>query len=320
MQLGPVEQPRHERICAALRATISAYPPALRQRCAPDLEDLLCGEFSQLAALLPAWLSDLIPLDDALLDVLGEAGLWLWWYADTLDGLIDGTRPPARLPGAQQALLRALEIYRGLGLADTPAWGDLMARALLAADAYARELATRDMALPTISDEQLALWSPELLMERAAPFSFTLTAQLQLAGAPEDDPRRPDIAAALRALTAARQIADDAADWMADLARGQLNSVSAGLIRHFRQRRHDQAGALSLEQLAGYEIHAEGYWDQVEQSHAALCRQALDHLAPYGACRLRALIVGQQRGDAVGWARMRARRADVRVIFTMDGK
>jgi hypothetical protein len=315
MQLIAADQSRYERICAALRVAVGVYPTGLRQLCSPALDSLLAEEFSQLAALLPAWLSDLIPLDDGLLTGLGEAGLWLWWYAAALDGLIDGDMPASSLPGAQQALLRALEIYRGLGLADTLAWDDLQARAQLAADAYAREIATRDMPLPKLSDDQLALWGSDLLADRAAPFGFTLSAQLQLAGAGKDDPRRADLAAALRALTAARQIADDASDWQADLARGQLNSVSAGLIRHLRERRPTEAGALTIEQLAGYEISADDYWAQVEQAHAGLCGQALDRLTPYGDCRLRTLILHQQHSDNAGWERLRARRAALRAIF-----
>jgi hypothetical protein len=268
-----------------------------------------------MAALLPSWLSDLIPLGDNLLDALGEAGLWLWWYASALDGLLDGDLPASAMPGAQQALLRALEIYRSLGLADTPAWDDLQARALLAADAYARELATREVAPADLSDAQLVQWSVDLLVDRAAPFAFALTAQLQLAGAAEDDPRRVDLAFALRALTAARQIADDASDWLADLGRGQLNSVSAGLIRHYRDHHADRAGNLSVEQLAGYEVHAEEYWDKVEHLYAELCRQALDRLAAYGNCRLRALLLHQQHSDTAGWARLRERRAKVRELF-----
>ncbi|NNJ11854.1 hypothetical protein EKD04_016095 [Chloroflexales bacterium ZM16-3] len=320
MQLHLSDQSRYERISASLRAVVSTYPQALRQLCAPALDVLLTGEFSQLAALLPTWLADLIPLDDAQIDTLGEAGLWLWWYASVLDGLIDGDTHPTALPGAQQALLRALEIYRHLGLADTPAWDELMSRALLAADAYAREIATRTMALTDLSDDNLALWEPALLMDRAAPFGFTLTAQLHLAGASVDDARRTDLAATLRALTAARQIADDASDWIGDLGRGQINSVSAGLIRYARRHRPAQTGTLSPEQIVGYEIHAEHYWAQVEQVHADLCQQALDHLAPYGDCRLRALISAQLRSDALGWARMRERRASVRKLFGIGGE
>jgi hypothetical protein len=315
MQLSIADQSRYARICATLHSAVAAYPPALQQRCATALDQLLSGEFSQIAALLPAWLSDMIPLDDDLLDALGTSGLWLWWYADALDGLIDGDLPPSVMPGAQQAMLHALEIYRGLGMAGTTAWDDLQARALLAADAYAREVATREVALADLSDAQLALWDADLLADRAAPFAFTLTAQLRLAGASDDDPRRADLALALRALTAARQIADDASDWLADLQRGQLNFVSAGLIRHYSAQHPDRAGALSVEQLAGYEIHAERYWDKAEQDHAALCHQALDRLAPYGECRLRALILHQQQSDNAGWARLRERRASVRELF-----
>ncbi|NTW00814.1 MAG: hypothetical protein HGA19_05820 [Oscillochloris sp.] len=315
MQLIPADQSRYERLCASMYTAIAAYPPALGQLCIPALDMLLTGEFSQLAALLPTWISDLIPLDDQRLDMLGEAGLWLWWYANTLDDLIDGDVSPAALPGAQQALLRALEIYRSLGLAGTSAWDDLMARALLSADAYAREATTRSAALAELSDAQLALWDAELLMDRAAPFAFTLTAQLHLAGVPADDPRRSAIAHALRLLTAARQIADDASDWLADLQRGQLNSVAAGLIRHFRQHRPDEVETLSVEQLAGYEIHAEDYWAEIEQTHATICAQALSCLVMYGDCWLRSLILRQQQSDAAGWKRMCERRSNLHELF-----
>ena len=35
---------------------------------------------------------------------------------------------------------------------------------------------------------------------------------------------------------------------------------------------------------------AEGYWQEVERTYAALCGQALARLAPYGCCRLGALL------------------------------
>jgi hypothetical protein len=127
-----------------------------------------------------------------------------------------------------------------------------------------------------------------------------------------------DLALALRALTAARQIADDASDWLADLGRGQLNSVSAGLLRHYHDHHADTAGDLSIERLAGYEIHAEDYWGQVEHLYADLCRQAIERLAPYGDCQLRGLIVRQQRSDTAGWVRLRERRASVRELFGID--
>ncbi|NTV62041.1 MAG: hypothetical protein HGA65_00690 [Oscillochloris sp.] len=294
---------------------VTSYPLALRQLCAPTLETLLGGEFSQIAALLPLWLSDLIPLSEPLLDELGEAGLWLWWYASVLDSLVDGDVAPTALPGAQQALLRALEIYRGLGLAETPAWADLQARALRAADAYAREVATRSIAINALQDDQLALWSSDLLVDRASPFLFTLSAQLELVGAPAADPQRAQLAAVLSHLTAMRQLADDASDWLADLQRGQLNSASAGLIRYFRQQRPDQAATLSVEQLAGYEIHAEDYWRAMEQQYQQLYQQALDHLADSQVCRLGMLIRHQKHSDQIGWERMRARRATLRLMF-----
>lgn len=324
----------YDQICADLRAAVEAYPPALRERCRADLAALLASDFSRLAALLPYQLADLLPVPEATCRRLGLATLALSWYANVLDDLLDGAAAPPALLGAQQALLLALTIYVELGLAATPAWADLMARALVSAEAYAREVGGRGEAkgkkqkatLPILSpqppthDSRLAtpseVWTPDLLMDRAAPLGFVVEAQADLAGVAADAPLRAGLTATLRALTGARQIADDAADWIDDLKVGQVNFVSATLLEHFRASAppERQAG-LTLERLVGYQIHCEAAWAQIADQHAALCDSAEISLRPYTPCRLRALVARQRENGAATFARLRAHRAGVRAML-----
>jgi hypothetical protein len=319
MLLTPADQAEYEAIAAALRAVVASYPPALRALARPALDTLLAGEFSQIAALLPRWLADLAPAPAAAQRALGEAGLWLWWYAAALDDALDGNSPAALLAG-QQALLRALAIYRGLGLADTLAWVDLEARALSSADAYARELGARAPDLAALDSAALDAWTPELLMDRAAPFAFSATAMLALAGVAQTDPRHADIAAALRLLAAARQVADDAGDWPDDLRDGRLNYVSAALIRRFLAA-NPSAGTtdLSLDRLAGYQLRDAPFWEELERTHAELCAAALHRLGPYGPCALAGLVRRQQASDGAHWERARTARAALLGLFGAGG-
>lgn len=324
----------YDQICADLRAAVAAYPPALRERCQADLAALLASDFSRLAALLPYQLADLLPVPEAACRRLGLATLALSWYANVLDDLLDGAAAPPALLGAQQALLLALTIYVELGLTATPAWAELMARALASADAYAREVRGRGRAKgkrqkatlpilipqPPTRDSRLAtpseVWTPDLLMDRAAPLGFVAVAQADLAGVAAGSPLRADLMAALRALTGARQIADDAADWIDDLRAGQLNFVSATLLEHFRASTPpEQQAGLTLERLVGYQTHQEAVWEQIAAQHAALCDRAEAHLRPYAPCRLSALVARQRENGAATFARLRAHRAGVRAML-----
>jgi hypothetical protein len=169
----------------------------------------------------------------------------------------------------------------------------------------------------TVTDEHLALWTPELIIERASPAGLVVTAQLGLAAPPAAAELRADLDQALRCLTGARQIADDASDWLGDLKAGQLNYVAAGLIRYFR--RHTAPadwGGLTLDRLAGYELGVEPYWEEVARTYEGLCATALARLAAYGPCRLRTLIERQRAHDRAVFERMRERREALRLAFT----
>ncbi len=313
MRLTPTDASRYEAIVSQLRAELAGQPHALKALAAPSLERLVAGEFSRLAALLPWWLAELAPLDATNCAALARAGLWAWWHGQLLDELLDGELSPATLPLAQHAQARALDGYAALGLLCGPPWEDLAARLSRSAAAYAEEMGARPVDPATVSDERLAAWTPELLMDRAAPFGFAVTAHLHLAGVPTGDRRHADLSAAVRCLTGTRQIADDASDWSDDLRAGQLNWVAAGLISDFRTRAPAAEG--NLERLAGYELRAEQHWEMVERTYARLAAQALARLEPYGPCRLSALIEAQRAHDAAVFGLMHTRRVEVRALF-----
>lgn len=315
MQLDPADQDAFDRIAAQLNADVAGLPRALGALARERLARLLQGELSRIVALLPRWLSDLAPLDEGRCEGLGRAGLYAWWYGQIVDDILDGAERPEALPVAQLALLRAIDGYRALGLLAGAAWGDLLARADASAAAYAQELAPRPVDPAMVTDEQLAHWTPALLIERALPMGFVVTAQLALAAPPGAEGLRADLDLALRCLIGARQIADDASDWLGDLKAGQLNFVSAGLIRQFRDGAPSEGRELSLERLAGYELSAEPFWAQLARTHEGLCATALERLAAHGPCRLRALVEGQRAHDRAVFERLRERRAALRAAF-----
>lgn len=316
MELLPRERRSYERVVARIQEQSSALPAALRGQALPALARLVCGEFSQIATLLPWWLAELAPLGEELCEALAVASLYGWWYGRLLDDVLDGSADPAVLPLAQHALTRALDAYAQLGLLGSTLWGDLAARLDAAAAAYAEEVSARPVDPGSVGDAELAVWTMDLLMDRAAPLGLTVTAHLHLAGVPAGDCRREELTQALRCLAGARQIADDARDWLADLRAGQLNWASAGLIRDFRAR-HGPAAAATLERLAGYELRSEGYWARLERGYGSLAGQALRCLAPYGPCRLGELVAVQQGDDTSLFAAMRERRAHLRALFQL---
>ncbi|MBA3468804.1 MAG: hypothetical protein H0T53_04080 [Herpetosiphonaceae bacterium] len=314
---GDIEQ--YELIIACLRAEIAAFPPALRTLVQPDLDALTPGEFSQVAALLPHWLSDLAPVSAEVARQLGLAQLYGWWYYWVQDDLLDGAKAPAALLGGHLALLRQVAIYTELGLAATPCWAAFERFNLRSAAGYASELATRFSSLSQLTPELVAGPDVQLILDRAAPFFFSTLAQLQLAGIPAADQRMQIIPAALRCFTAARQLNDDASDWLDDLQSGHLNVAAALLMRYLyaHQIIHSTAD-FDLERLVGLHIRVEQFWVELEATTQSLCTEALALLAPLGPCRLAALVERQMQQNQARWDSAREYRANLRTLFGVE--
>ncbi len=317
--VSPVTQqiePEYRAILAEIRASLDAFPADFRPGVCSSFEHLAKGEFSRIAALLPHYLSDLLPLPAEILRQLGAAHLYGWWYYYVQDELLDGDAPPANLLGAHLALLKMLDIYTQLGLPNTSCWHNFQRLSQISAAAYAREMETRFASLAELTLERLHLWSVDLIIKRAAPFYFNTIAQLHLAGVAPNQPLYGDLLAALKAFTAARQIGDDAGDWIDDLQRGQLNYVSARLIGQFyKQNLLADGEMLDVEQLVAYALRNEDVWRDLEHTTQNLFHKALNHLTAYGNCKLTEIIQRQTTRSAGQWAAARQRRFDLRVLF-----
>ncbi len=309
----------YQAILTEIRASLDAFPADFRSDIRSFFDRLAQGDFSQVVALLPHYLSDLLPLPAEILRQLGAAHLYGWWYYYVQDELLDGAAPPADLLGAHLALLKMLDIYIQLGLPNTPCWKDFQRLSLISAAAYAREMETRFASLAELTPERLRLWSVDLIVERAAPFYFNTIAQLYMAGISPDQPLHGDLLAALKAFTAARQIGDDAGDWIDDLQRGQLNYVSARLIGQFYKQDLPADGeALGVERLVAYALRDEEFWRDLERITQDLFYKALDHLASYGNCKLTEVIQRQMTQSARQWTLAQQRRFDLRALFGLS--
>lgn len=280
-----------------LTSFVHTLPAPLPTLCLPLTERLCAGSFSPIAALLPTWLSDLVPITPHQARHLGLAQLCGWWFVSVQDDLLDGAAAPHDLLGAHLALLHAVEIFRRLGVPELPCWPAFAQLAATTAAGYATEIS---------APNNPATYTPTLIAQRAALLQFALLAQLDLASIPHTAPLRADLAFALDQLVLARQLSDDATDWAHDLRRGRLNLVSAAFAREL------PADALDLEHLAGRQVIHEPIWSTLAQQHAHACATGLERLAPYGSNRLSDLIRSEAETGAAHWATLRTYRAAAR--------
>jgi hypothetical protein len=307
---------RYQAIVAEVGSYLNTLAEPLQTMARSFFDGMVRGEFSQVAALLPHWLSDLLPVSTETAHCLGVAQLYFWWYHYIQDELIDHDADPAALLSGHLALLQAIEIYESLGLTRAPCWAEFQRLARTCAENTAVELQTRFTSLEELTPERLAPFTIDFLINRVATFYFTTTAHLHLAGVSSSDPLHQAILAALHCFAAARQLGDDISDWVTDLQAGHLNFVSAHLMRRLYQQGLAGNGAdLDTERLTGYQLTDETFWSEIEQITQDLSQQALDHLAPYGDCRLQSLIQHQMAQHQEQWAAGRAQRANMRQIF-----
>jgi hypothetical protein len=311
--LRPYEVYFMHMIIETLRAELAQLAEPLPAYALPSFDALATGEFAQIAAALPTLINDLLPVRDPQLLGLGRAGLLAWWYGHLYDNLLDGEGTPATPVLTQLALTNALEAYHSLGLANTPAWPLLLKSMERSAAAHARELQSRFARLDQLTPAQLALWDHALLSERAAPFLFAVQAQAQLAGQPLAGPLVNAVIAALEQLVIARQIGDDAGDWIDDLKLGRLNYVAVRMIGHFQRER--PGVPLDSDRLAGYQASAEGLWQALAAEHEAACAAALASLARCSPTSLASLITAQQARGAKVFSALAQSRVAIRGLL-----
>jgi hypothetical protein len=314
--LTPAEFERYQSFLANVQAFIDGLAPQLRATGRTFFEHHVDGSFSQIAALLPNWLVDLLPVSSEVSYQLGLAQLFGWWYYCAQDALLDGEARAEVLLSAHLAFIRAIDIFRRLGL-DAPAcWQEFHHLTHLSAAHYALELQTRFADVSELSVDRVALIDVEFLMKRAAPVSFGVVAQAHLVGLEPETRLGQDVIAALRCLMGIRQIVDDAGDWLADLRRGRLNYVSARLLRrNFSSGLSAGGVSTDLESLVGQLVLDETFWTEIEGTTGRLGRQARKYLARYGPCRFQGIIEDQLSQLDQLWATGQANRSKLRRLF-----
>lgn len=315
-EANDTEKARYRAIVADIQADLDTFPAHLQALAKDTFATLAQADFSQIVGLLPYWLTDLLSVPSDTSHKLGVAHLYGWWYYYAQDELLDGDAPPTIILTGHLALLKMIAGYRALGVTTAPCWAEFEKLALISAENYTLEMQSRFTDLAELTRDQLAPWTVDLIINRASPFYFNTLAQLHLAGIPTDDPLQQDLLAALRYFGAARQISDDASDWLEDLQNGHLNYVSAQLIhRFYEQGLVDNIADLDLAWLIGKVVADETFLADIEQTSQSLAQQALDILAPYAPCRLQALVKYQMTRNANSWAIARTRRAKLRKMF-----
>jgi hypothetical protein len=297
-------------ILADVEGFVAGFAPPLRTILASALEPMRERAFVRLMALLPAYLADLAPVAPETARRLGLANFYTGWYYHAQDDLLDGQATADTWLVGHLVFAQAIETYRTLDLIHTPVWPEFQHLGHRSANAYAQELHQRFAGLDALSAEQLAAFSLDFILERVAPLFFNPLAQLYLAGIPAHAERAQDLLEALRCWAAARQVGDDASDWLDDLKAGQLNYVAARLIE-----RWPAGGERTLERLATFQLTADECWGAIEQTARTLSQRALDRLAPYGPSRLHALVTEQIAEQTGHWAAMRASRGAFQAMF-----
>ena len=297
-------------ILADVDGFVDGFASPMRSLLVSSLLPMRERAFVRLMALLPAYLADLAPVAPETARRLGLANFYTGWYYHAQDDLLDGQAAASDWLVGHVVFAQIVETYRTLDLIHTPVWPEFQHLAHRSANAYALELRQRVASLDALTPEQLAAFDVEFILSRAAPLFFNPLAQLYLAGIPAHAERAQDLLEALRCWAAARQIGDDASDWLDDLKAGQLNAVSARLIE-----RWPAGGERSLERLATFQLTAEEGWTAIEHTAHTLSQRALNRLAPYGPSRLHTLVTEQIAEQSAHWAALRAQRGAFQALF-----
>lgn len=310
------EMARYLAIVGEIEAYLDTFAPPLQAVSRPVFERLRQGEMSQVVSLLPYWLSDLLPLPDEIIHQLGVAHLYGFWYYEIQDRLLDNESDLTALLGSHLALLKMVDIYTSLGVTTAPCWQRWQQMALTSANALAIERQSRFSSLQELTEAHTSPWTITFLMDRAAPFCFNTVAQLHLAGIPAHDPLQEALPTALRNFACARQVADDATDWLEDLRAGHLNYFSARLIqRLFEQNIISSSAELEIDYLAGCHLTDETLWREIEETNQRLSQQALTKLDSFQTCRFTLLIQKEMAKHAKGWVGSRDYRTTFGQIF-----
>ncbi len=312
------DQAQYQAVCGLIEADLAALPEGLAQSLQEQFSAFKQGKFSQIAALLPWWLRTQFPLAMPLYAQLGAAQLYGWWYYWAQDQILDGDGEASLLLGGHLALLRQVELYTELGVVQSPIWPLFRQLTLESALGHQQELRYRLSRLSQLSFEQLASFDQTVLLARAQPFFFNSRAQAWLADHDPFGPAAKLVIEALECLTLARQLSDDASDWIDELKQDKLNSVACRFLGYL----HDQAvfsdfSQLSAAQVAGQQILHEPFWRELEQTNQALIEHMLATLNAAAYAQLAHLLDHQAQANQALWVNHATYRQQLRGFFSL---
>jgi len=192
----------------------------------------------------PQWLAASLPAAERKkiqfpwLKHLGQGQLYLWRALNIYDDFLDGDGRPAKLPQANSAYRNFLEIYYRAGL--SAIFYQLFNRLLAKLDRANRiEAQTKKInlidglvqiprRLPVFSD--LTRLADKSLILAAGPLAVLDCLGSQKIG------RFQDTLDFFRFSLAAKQLSDDARDWLEDLSQGKITAVNVLLLQAARRQ------------------------------------------------------------------------------------
>ncbi|MFA4999921.1 MAG: hypothetical protein WC545_00980 [Patescibacteria group bacterium] len=164
---------------------------------------------------------------------LNRANLYLWRALNIYDDFLDGTGQAARLPIANRYYRHFLESYYRLNLKSdfyrllNKILNDL--DAANRAEAALEKIKTKNGKI--IIPSRLPLFEPLSLSRKSLALGLGPIALLSTLGYPAKSEKIKNTLKFFRAALAAKQLADDAADWFEDLKNGALSAANVLVLR-----------------------------------------------------------------------------------------
>jgi hypothetical protein len=268
---------QYERILQQARSTILGWPPKLQYQAQRSFSHILNADFARVVALLPYWVSQTVETPASVLESLGLANLWGWWYYRRQDRMLDGHKEQSHQAKGHQEILEevpegivffneCIHLLQFVVPNDSLFWSIFRDTIVQASEANAQEVAYRFTDFSAINSHMLETNPPEMLAERAAPLRLSTAAQLRRAGYFPGEPLYRDLMRIIEAYSIVSRLLDDEEDICQDLGVGQLTSVSAATI----QRMLDKGvicepAELDVNRVVGYYITDDSLLNEFHQ-------------------------------------------------------
>lgn len=231
----------HDHIRSIARLSCQNLCPDLRAECISQIEKISDSAITGLAYEFHELLSKegkIIPLE--IVEQLSLASLYGWIAYTIYDDILDGESDPTLLPCANFFLRKLTGIYSTLSAEYAGAdalFADIMDRTdnanawewqdcrIIPLD---KERLVLPQALPSFGDHQT-------LADRSMGHAMGPLMEALIAGHDTDSEIYKNVKLFFQHYLIARQLHDDAHDWVGDLLNGRINSIGVLVIRRFRE-------------------------------------------------------------------------------------